>query len=157
MRIVLIWIGKTATGYMREAVDDYASRIKRYIPLEIVEVADVRGVAKDDINALRTAEGVAMMKYVKPDDYLVLLDDKGKQYTSLQLSAEVERMSLSSTKRVVYVIGGAFGFSQAMYDRANALLSLSRLTFSHQMVRAIFLEQVYRAMTIMRGEPYHHE
>lgn len=142
---------------MREAVDDYASRIKRYIPLEIVEVADVRGVAKDDINALRTAEGVAMMKYVKPDDYLVLLDDKGKQYTSLQLSAEVERMSLSSTKRVVYVIGGAFGFSQAMYDRANALLSLSRLTFSHQMVRAIFLEQVYRAMTIMRGEPYHHE
>ena len=142
---------------MREAVDDYASRIKRYMPLEIVEVADVRGVAKDDINALRTAEGVAMMKYVKPDDYLVLLDDKGKQYTSLQLSAEVERMSLSSTKRVVYVIGGAFGFSQAMYDRANALLSLSRLTFSHQMVRAIFLEQVYRAMTIMRGEPYHHE
>lgn len=156
MKIVLIWIGKTAVDYMQKAVADYSSRIKHYTSLDIVEVADVRGVKKNDINALRNAEGQAMLKLLKPDDYVVLLDDKGRQYTSVELSAEIERLGVSSIRRVVYIIGGAYGFSQEMYNRANAFLSLSKLTFSHQMVRAVFLEQIYRAMTIIRGEPYHH-
>lgn len=157
MKIALVWIGKTAVDYMQKAVADYAGRIKHYMPLELIEVADVRGVAKGDANALRIAEGQAVMRQLKPDDYVVLLDDKGRQYTSPQLAAEIGRLNLTSTRRVVYIIGGAFGFSLEMYDRANAFLSLSKMTFSHQMIRAVFLEQIYRAMTILRGEPYHHE
>lgn len=157
MRLVLIWIGKTSVDYMQQAVSDYAGRIKRYMPVELIEVPDVRGVPKGDVNALRVAEGQAVLRHVKPDDYLVLLDDKGRQYTSTELASEIQRIALSSTRRAVFVIGGAFGFSLPMYQRANALLSLSKMTFSHQMIRAIFLEQIYRAMTILRGEPYHHE
>ena len=142
---------------MQSAVADYAARIKHYMPLEIVELPDARGVAKTDVNALRTAEGEAILRQLKPDDYVVLLDDKGRQYTSPQFSDQLQRLALSSTRRVVYVIGGAFGFSLDVYNRANALLSLSKMTYSHQMIRAIFLEQIYRAMTIARGEPYHHE
>lgn len=157
MKIVLVWIGKTAVDYMQRAVADYAARIKHYMPLEIVELADVRGVPKSDINALRNAEGDAILRLLKPDDRLVLLDDKGRQFSSTEFSAELQRLALASTRRVVFVIGGAFGFSLPVYERANALVSLSKMTFSHQMIRAIFLEQVYRAMTIARGEPYHHD
>ncbi|MGM9804974.1 MAG: 23S rRNA (pseudouridine(1915)-N(3))-methyltransferase RlmH [Candidatus Aphodosoma sp.] len=157
MKIAIVWIGKTAVGYMQEAVADYAGRIRHYMPFELVDVPDVRGVAKGDADALRIAEGQAVLRQLKPDDYVVLLDDKGRQYTSPQLAAEIERLSLSSARRVVYVIGGAFGFSLELYNRADALLSLSKMTFSHQMVRAVFLEQIYRAMTILRGEPYHHD
>ncbi len=157
MKLTVLWVGKTTTKYFDEAINLYFNRIKHYMPVEIVEVADLRNTKSMDINEQRIKEGASILQQIKPDDYLVLLDDKGKQHTSTEFSQWIEKMALASTKRLVFVIGGAYGFSRDVYDRANGYISISKMTFSHQIIRPIFFEQLYRAMTIMRGEPYHHE
>ena len=140
MKVVLLTVGKTNDANFIKAISEYQKRLKFYIPFEIVELPEL----KNNRN-LSEAHSV------------VLLDDKGSEYTSVQFSQFMQRSMASGSKRLVFVVGGPYGFSQAVYDRANGKVSLSRMTFSHQMVRLVFVEQLYRAMTILRGEPYHHE
>lgn len=155
MKISVIWIGKTSTDYINTAIETYVNRIKHYVPFKIIEIPEVKGIT--DTAELRVAEGNKILKTISSNDYLVLLDDKGEQFTSMQFAKYIDNMNIRSTANTVFVIGGAFGFSREVYRRANAFLSLSKMTFSHQIIRPLFLEQIYRAMTILKNEPYHHE
>lgn len=157
MKIEIIWVGKTNENYFVQCIDNYVNRIVHYFPLEVVEIPDIKNTKNIDVNELRLKEGKLILKFLKNEDYVILLDDKGKQYTSIDFSKKIESLSISSKKRVVFVIGGAYGFSTEVYDRADDFLSLSKMTFSHQMIRILLVEQIYRALTISRGEPYHHE
>lgn len=157
MKTTLIWVGKTAKSYWAEAIDEYRRRIANYSPFEIVEIADVRNAKSLSHEQLRQREGEAILKMLTTEDYVTLLDDKGAELTSLKFAEWYQKRALSGAKRLTFVIGGAYGFSPDVYARANDRLSLSRLTFSHQIVRPIFLEQLYRAHTILNHEPYHHE
>ena len=158
MKLAIIWVGKTSTDYISKAIDTYVQRIGHYMPIEVIEVADVKNAKNMDVAQLREKEGELIIKQLRADDYVVFLDDKGKQMSSTEFAHWIDKQNMNSgIKRLVFVIGGAYGFSDAVYQRANSKISLSRMTFSHQMVRAIFVEQIYRAFTIMKGEPYHHE
>ena len=140
MRIKLLLTGKTSERYLREGMDLYAARIGHYVPFEMQEVSD------DQI-----------LKLIRPGDCAVLLDERGKSFSSMDWARNLEQKAVHLPKDLVFVIGGPYGFSQAQYDRADELLSLSKMTMSHQLVRLVFLEQLYRAMTILKGEHYHHE
>lgn len=157
MKTSLLLIGKTTPAYLQSAIDDYASRLPHYSPFEIVVLPDVKNPKALTTEQLKQREGEAFLAKLNTDDYLVLLDDKGSEYTSPDFAAFIQQRANSGIRRLVFIIGGAFGFSQDLYARANHKLSLSRLTFSHQLVRPIFLEQLYRAQTILHNEPYHHE
>lgn len=155
MKITILAVGKTSTPYIRQALDDYLRRIARYLPVEMRELPDARRSASEQQQKQR--EGEAILAAISPADRLVLLDERGDQLTSRQFAAEIDHRLSSGLKRLVFVIGGPYGFSKDVYNRADSLLSLSRMTFSHEMVRLFFAEQTYRAMTILRGEPYHHD
>ena len=157
MKIALVWIGKTVAPYLVEAVNDYVKRVRFYTPFEVVEVPGLKNTKALSVAQQRDKEGELLRKTIEPTDVVVLLDDKGRQMTSVEFAAWVEKHKQASARRLVFVVGGAYGFSRAVYDRANALLSLSKMTYSHQMVRLVFVEQLYRAHTITAGEPYHHE
>ena len=157
MKICVVWVGKTNDNSFSQCIDNYLNRIKHYLTLELMEIQDVKNAKSIEVNELRIREGNLILKSLKNDDYVILLDDKGKQYTSVEFSKKIESLNLSSKKRVVFVIGGAFGFSLDVYKRADDFLSLSKMTFSHQMIRILLVEQIYRSMTIIKGEPYHHE
>ena len=157
MKIALVWIGKTVAPYLVEAVNDYVKRVRFYTPFEVVEVPGLKNTKALSVAQQRDKEGELLLKTIEPTDVVVLLDDKGRQMTSVEFAAWVEKHKQASARRLVFVVGGAYGFSRAVYDRANALLSLSKRTYSHQMVRLVFVEQLYRAHTITAGEPYHHE
>lgn len=157
MKIALLWIGKTVAPYLTAAIGDYAKRLQFYTPFEVVEVAGLKNTKSLAQAQQRDKEGELLLRLLESSDFVVLLDDKGRQPTSVEFAAWIEQRRRTASKRMVFVVGGAYGFSQAVYDRADSLLSLSRMTFSHQMVRLIFLEQLYRAHTIVAGEPYHHE
>lgn len=157
MKIALVWIGKTVAPYLVEAVNDYVKRVRFYTPFEVVEVPGLKNTKALLVAQQRDKEGELLLKTIEPTDVVVLLDDKGRQMTSVEFAAWVEKHKQASARRLVFVVGGAYGFSRAVYDRANALLSLSKMTYSHQMVRLVFVEQLYRAHTITAGEPYHHE
>ena len=157
MKIALVWIGKTVAPYLVEAVNDYVKRVRFYTPFEVVEVPGLKNTKALSVEQQRDKEGELLLKTIEPTDVVVLLDDKGRQMTSVEFAAWIEKHKQASARRLVFVVGGAYGFSRAVYDRANALLSLSKMTYSHQMVRLVFVEQLYRAHTITAGEPYHHE
>ena len=157
MRISLLLIGKTTPAYLQAAIDDYANRLPHYTPFEIITLPDVKNPKSLTTEQLKQKEGEAFLSKLNTDDYLVLLDDKGAEYTSPEFAQFIQHRANSGIRRLVFIIGGAFGFSADVYARANHKLSLSRLTFSHQLVRPIFLEQLYRAHTILRNEPYHHD
>ena len=157
MKISLVVIGKTDAGYLIEAIEDYKSRLKHYIPFEMEVIPDVKNAKNFSEAQQKEKEGEMILKMVQPGDYLVLLDDKGKEYTSMQFSSYIEKKMHTVPKRLVFVVGGPYGFSEAVYGAASEKISLSKMTFSHQMVRLIFIEQIYRAMTILNHEPYHHE
>lgn len=157
MKITLLTVGKTDKDWVRQGMDIYVSRLKHYIPFSVVEIPELRNVSAMTKDQIKTKEGELILKQVKPADDLILLDERGKEYTSVELAKVIQDKISYTGKDMVYVIGGAYGFSDAVYQRANSKISLSRMTFSHQMVRAIFVEQIYRAFTIMKGEPYHHE
>ncbi|HKL97005.1 MAG TPA: 23S rRNA (pseudouridine(1915)-N(3))-methyltransferase RlmH [Paludibacteraceae bacterium] len=157
MKFTLLWVGKTTTSYFREATNEYVSRLKFYIPLDVVTIPDLKQTKTLTQPQQRDKEGELILKAIESTDYLVLLDDKGRQFTSVEFAHWLEQRQHASVKRLVFVIGGSYGFSQAVYNRANSLISISKMTFSHQIIRPIFVEQLYRAMTILKGEPYHHE
>lgn len=157
MKITLLTVGKTDKDWVKQGMDIYVSRLKHYIPFAVVEIPELKNVSALTKEQIKTREGELILKNIKPTDDLILLDERGKQYTSVELAKVIQDKISYVGKDMVYVIGGAYGFSEAVYQRANSKISLSKMTFSHQMVRAIFVEQIYRAFTIMKGEPYHHE
>ncbi len=157
MRITLLTVGKTNDLSFKNAISEYQKRLKFYISFDIEEIPSLKNTKNLTEDNQKQKEGELILKYLQPEDEVVLLDDKGSEYTSKQFASYIEKKSASGLKRLVFVVGGPYGFSQEVYQRANDKVSLSRMTFSHQMVRLVFTEQLYRAMTILRGEPYHHE
>ena len=155
MKIKLLLVGKTTDESIRRIEADYEKRISRYTSFESI-VIDNSAIRTGPEPVIRTKEGELILKRVSPADHLILLDERGKSYSSVQFAAEVNNWMTSSKKTVVMTIGGAYGFSDEVKKRANGLVSLSAMTFSHQIVRIIMLEQVYRAFTILNNEPYHH-
>jgi 23S rRNA (pseudouridine1915-N3)-methyltransferase len=147
-------MGKTTEPYLKEGIEVYVKRLGFYFPFQWVELPDVKPKLLD-AQALKRAEGQLFLQKIKPEDYVVLLDEAGREYTSVELSVWLERRFNAAPKRVLFLVGGAFGFSPDLYGRAQEKWSLSRLTFSHQMIRLFAVEQLYRAMTILKNEPYH--
>jgi 23S rRNA (pseudouridine1915-N3)-methyltransferase len=148
-------MGKTSFPFLREGIDLYAKRLGRYINFEIVEIPDKKKGGNDAASVIKK-EGELLISRISPADFLVLLDERGKQLSSEEMAKFIESKINLPVKHLVFVVGGAFGFSENIYQRANGMLSLSKLTFSHQLVRLLFMEQLYRAFTILKGEPYHH-
>ncbi|MBK6948541.1 MAG: 23S rRNA (pseudouridine(1915)-N(3))-methyltransferase RlmH [Haliscomenobacter sp.] len=157
MKVECCWIGKTQEPYLEEGLRTYEKRLKHYLPFEVVLISDIRSAGKCLPEEVKRQEGERILSRLKPEDYLVLLDEKGQSFPSVQFARWMDQRMQMTHKRLIFQVGGAFGFSEEVYKRANAKLSLSEMTFSHQMVRLFFLEQLYRAMTILRNEPYHNE
>lgn len=157
MKIQLMVIGKTGATYLAGGIDDYVRRVCRYVPFELKVLPDVKASRGMTTDRQKELEGASMLAAMQPGDYVVLLDERGKELTSRELAVFIDRKMSSLPKNLLFVIGGPYGFSRAVYERANEMLSLSRMTFSHEMARLFMVEQIYRAMTILRGEPYHHD
>lgn len=157
MEIELIVIGKTNAEYVKAGIEEYCNRLKRYIAYNITVLNDVKNAGRLSEDEQKEAEARMVLQRLQTSDYVVLLDERGKMPTSVEFAAYLQKIMASGKKKLVFVVGGPYGFAQSLYDRAKDLLSLSRLTFNHEMVRLFFTEQVYRAMTILRGEPYHHQ
>lgn len=153
MKLRLLWVGKTQEAWVRDGIDEYAGRIRRYMPLDLAEVKEEKGANSE---TGRMAECARLTKLLPKNAFLVLLDERGEELSSPQLAAFIENQRDSGTGEMVFAIGGAYGFSDAFRSRAQRTVALSRLTFTHQMVRVFLLEQVYRAFTILNNEPYHH-
>ena len=157
MRITLIMVGKTVNKHFIELIDDYAARVKHYMGFDIVTIPELKNTKNLTAEQQKQQEGELIQKQLRAGDHVVLLDEHGKEQRSMEFSRWMEQRMLIVGKRLVFIIGGPYGFSPDVYAKANEKISLSKMTFSHQMVRLIFVEQLYRAMTIMKGEPYHHE
>jgi 23S rRNA (pseudouridine1915-N3)-methyltransferase len=157
MNIKLICIGKTDDIHLETLIQEYVKRINFYIRFEIEIIPDIKNRKSLNIDQQKTKEGALIMQKIQTSDWVVLLDDKGKEMTSTQFSDWMSKKMLSGLKQLVFIIGGPYGFSKQVYENAHQKLSLSKMTFSHQMVRLFFTEQVYRAFTILNNEPYHHE
>lgn len=157
MKIVVIAVGKTSTDYISRGVDEFLKRANRYLGVELTVIPDIKASKALTEEAQKLQEGRNILASLLPGDIVTLLDERGKELTSREFSGMIERRMIQGTKRLVFVIGGPYGFSKEVYERADSRLSLSRMTFTHEMVRLFFVEQIYRAMTIMRGEPYHHD
>lgn len=156
MKITLLYIGKTRRNFIAEGVRTYSKRISRYVPFSIIEVSETKHSGKESETVIKDAEGEKILKYISPDDHMVILDERGRMISSEEFAELIDKKSIDSTRHLVFVIGGAYGLSNKIYDRTNDAISISRMTFSHQLIRINFLEQLYRAFTIIRGEPYHH-
>lgn len=157
MKITILAIGKTQTDYLQRGIAGYMERLKHYLPTELIVLPDLKSTRGLSVGQQKTAEGQQILAALQPGDYVCLLDERGREMTSREFATEIDRRMTQGLKRLVYIIGGPYGFSDEVYQRANAKLSLSRMTFSHEMIRLFFVEQIYRAMTILRGEPYHHD
>jgi 23S rRNA (pseudouridine1915-N3)-methyltransferase len=157
MKIVLLQIGKTSEKYIEEGISNFSSRIRKYSAFEIFTLPDIRNTRNMPAREQKIKEAEKILKFLKNDDFLVALDENGKEFSTLEFSSWLEKALALSKKRVVFVIGGAWGLSDEVLQKAYMRLSLSRLTFSHQVVRLLFLEQLYRVFSIIKGEPYHHE
>jgi 23S rRNA (pseudouridine1915-N3)-methyltransferase len=157
MRITIIVVGKTDFTFIDDGIKLYSERIKRYTKFDFIVAKGLKKMKGLSEIQLKKAEGIEILNKIMQGDWIVLLDEKGKEYSSNGLSSYIENKIQFGDKRLVFIIGGAYGFSDEVYERANELVSLSRMTYSHQIIRIIFLEQLYRAFTIMKGEPYHHE
>ena len=157
MNIELIVVGNTDSKEVEALVEMYAKRVNRYCRFSITTLADVRNTRNMASSRQKQLEGEAILRLVGEGDCLTLMDERGSQYTSIEFSQWLQKRMLSGVKRLVLVIGGPYGFSDEVYSRADQKISLSKMTFSHQIVRAIFAEQLYRAFTILNNEPYHHE
>lgn len=157
MKVTLLSVGKTDNPLLSQIIDDYHKRVNHYIPFELKTVADPKYRKNLSDKEQKKEEATLLLKAIQPSDYVVLLDDQGKQYRSLEFARYMEKKNHLGARRLVFVIGGPYGFAPEIYNRAEESISLSKLTFTHQMVRLIFTEQLYRAMTIINNEPYHHE
>lgn len=157
MDIVLLTVGKTTISFVNEAIIEYEKRLKRYVPFSIVSIPDIKNTKSLTEEKQKQAEGEQILQRLSSGDFVVLLDERGKEFTSMEFAEYLQKQMSAGRKRTVFVVGGPYGFSREVYERADGKVSLSRMTFNHEMVRAFFTEQVYRAMTILRGEPYHHQ
>jgi 23S rRNA (pseudouridine1915-N3)-methyltransferase len=157
MKIILIQTGKTTEKYISEGVEEYAGRIRKYNPFEIITLADLRNTKSMPVAEQKVREGKKLLESVGAEDFMIVLDEKGKEFSTAEFAGQLEKIFLQSKKRIVFAIGGPYGFSADVYKRADMKLSLSRLTFTHQMVRLLFAEQLYRIFTVIKGDPYHHE
>lgn len=157
MKITLLTVGKTDIKWVAEGIEMYVSRLRHYVPFCLQEIPELKNVSALSHEQIKLREGELILKNIHTGDFVVLLDEHGREFRSLEFSSWMEERMSRTGRDMVFVIGGAYGFSEAVYSRADFKISLSRMTFSHQLVRTVFVEQLYRAMTIMRGEPYHHE
>ena len=157
MKVKFWMIGKTAEAYLEKGMAIYEKRLPHYLPFQSEVLQDIKQAKNMDQPTLKQREGESIIKKLDNRDFLVLLDENGKQLRSVNFAEQIERWSIQGIDTIVFLIGGAYGFSDEVYERANFKMSLSPMTFSHQMVRLIFLEQLYRACSINKGEPYHHE
>jgi 23S rRNA (pseudouridine1915-N3)-methyltransferase len=156
VKTILILVGKTTDKHFQAGIDDYAGRISHYMPFDTVTIPELRNTKNLSEEQQKTAEGELILRQIQPTDTVALLDEHGKELRSVEYARWLQQKQ-QTARRLVFVVGGPYGFSDAVYERANEKISLSKMTFSHQMVRLIFTEQLYRACTIIKGEPYHHE
>ncbi len=157
MRISLLCIGKTDSAEIRRLIDYYTARLPRHIGFEIIEIPDIKNAKNLSPDQIKKEEAKAFQLHMKNGDHVVLLDERGKQYSSREFAAKLDERMNSSVKQLSFCMGGAYGFSDEMYNRADEKISLSKMTFTHQMVRLFFVEQIYRAFTILQGKPYHND
>jgi 23S rRNA (pseudouridine1915-N3)-methyltransferase len=157
MKIALLQTGKTTDKHISELVDLYSNRIKKYTGFEIITLPDVKNTKNMPVQEQKTKEATKIIQSVTDDDYIILLDERGNELRTLEFSGTLEKMFFLPKKRIVFIIGGPWGFSEDVYRRADYKMSLSKMTYPHQLVRLLFLEQLYRVFTIIKGEPYHHE
>ena len=156
MKTVLIQVGKTTSKHFIAGINDYVERINHYMPFEVATIPELKNTKKLTEDQQKQTEGELILKQLQPTDTVVLLDEHGREYRSIEFARWLEQKQ-QTARRLVFVIGGPYGFSKDVYARANEQVSLSKMTFSHQMIRLTFTEQIYRACTIIKGEPYHHE
>lgn len=156
MKTELILVSKTTDKHLAAGIDDYVSRICHYLPFAITVIPELKNTKNMTEDQQKVREGELILQKIQPSDTVVLLDEHGKEFRSIEFANWLQKKQ-NTARRLVFVIGGPFGFSESIYKRADELLSLSKMTFSHQMVRLLFVEQIYRACTIIKGEPYHHE
>ena len=156
MKITLLVVGKTTDQRLQTLIDDYQQRLKHYIPFEIVVIPDLRNAKALTQAQIKEQEGLEILRRITPAMEVILLDEHGREYRSIEYAQWIQK-KMSAGRDVTFIVGGPYGFSSAVYERADGKISLSKMTFSHQMIRLFFTEQIYRAMTILRGEPYHHE
>ncbi|MES2873978.1 MAG: 23S rRNA (pseudouridine(1915)-N(3))-methyltransferase RlmH [Bacteroidota bacterium] len=157
MKITLLTIGKTEDKYLLDGIEVYLKRLKHYIPFKITEIPELKGTKNLSRDQQKSKEAELIFKNINNTDHVILLDENGQDLSSKQFSAFLNKKMVGGQQHVVFVIGGPYGFSEEIYTRSNEKISLSRMTFSHQMIRLFFIEQLYRAYTILKGEPYHHE
>ena len=157
MKITLLTVGRTDVEWVRKGLDLYVSRLRHYVPFSLIEIPELKNVSALARGQIKQKEGELVLKALKPSDCVILLDERGREYRSIEFASMLEDRMSRGGRDLVFVVGGAYGFSDAVYSRSDEKISLSKMTFSHQMVRTIFAEQLYRAFTIMKGEPYHHE
>jgi 23S rRNA (pseudouridine1915-N3)-methyltransferase len=157
MKAILLVIGKTDETYVSEGIDKYSKRIKKYLPFSLEVIPDLKNAKNLSRDQQKEKEGELILKKIISGDLLILLDEGGKEFNSLKFSNWINSLMLSGKKRMIFVVGGPYGFSEQVYQKADFKLSLSKMTFSHQIIRLLFCEQFYRAHTILKGEPYHHE
>jgi 23S rRNA (pseudouridine1915-N3)-methyltransferase len=157
MKIALIQTGRTTDKNIEVLADLYTSRIKKYNVFEILTVQDIKNTKNMPVQEQQAKEALKIMQNISDDDFVILLDEKGKEFRTIEFSGYLEKVFFLPKKRILFIIGGAWGFSDDLYKRADYKISLSKMTFPHQLVRLLFLEQLYRVFTIMKGEPYHHE
>ena len=157
MKLQFIVVGKTTDKALGQLIDDYAARLSHYLPFAMEVVPELKNTKALSAEQQKAREGEMLLRLFRPDDYVVLLDEGGREFRSVEFARHLEARMASGVKRLVFVVGGPYGFSPEVYAAAREKISLSKMTFSHQMVRLFFVEQCYRAMTILRGEPYHHE
>jgi len=157
MKITFLTVGKTEDAYLKDGIDRYVKRLKHYIRLELIDLPELKKTKALTEQQQKTKEAELILKKITPLDYVILLDEKGMELTSKQFANYIDKKSVGSVQSLIFIVGGPYGFDDSVYERANDKLSLSKMTFSHQMIRLFFMEQLYRAFTILKGEPYHHE
>lgn len=157
MKIILMLIGKIPGGYLTDGISLYERRLSHYIPFEIKTLPDLRSTRGLTEDQQKQKEGDLILNAISASDTVILLDERGKELTSREFADMIDHRAVSGVKNLIFVVGGPYGFSGSVYDRADGKIALSRMTFSHEMVRLFFVEQLYRAMTILKGEPYHHD
>ena len=157
MKITFLVLGKTEDSFLKEGIEKYVKRLKHYVKFELVEIPELKNTKSLTEEQQKSKEAELILKNLASTDYVVLLDEKGLEYTSVQFSGYISKKMLSSVQNLVFIVGGPYGFDNNLQTKANDKLSLSKMTFSHQMVRLFFVEQLYRAFSILKGEPYHHE
>jgi 23S rRNA (pseudouridine1915-N3)-methyltransferase len=156
MKITLLVVGKNKTDYVKEALEEYQKRINKYLQFRIEELTGVKASKKNSEREIKKKEEEQIIKFLPSDALVVLLDERGKMYTSGDFAKWLQKQLISAKKNLVFVIGGAYGFGEKIHEKADMKISLSKMTFSHQITRIVFAEQLYRAFTIIKGEPYHH-